>query len=146
MTSQNLYEDIIELIRQEAELDNFTFLSTDTFSELHTDFPPAQLMTSGKSTLQQEVSNSEPQSPVATQTTGTACSTSPSSAGSGSKILPQTDIAPQKAKAATPQPAEEARPIPAANVDLSSLTAETLTTANKQIYNGEHFSLSQASS
>jgi len=119
MADTSLYSDILDLIKDEAELDKYTALSLDTVQELYTDFPPVSV------TATPQLQNGENQQDRAVTTTPTP---------------PRTQQIP------TPKTQEpEATPIAPANIDLSTVTADSLNNGKigaSPIYTGEHFTIS----
>lgn len=123
MTGTSLYNDILELIKDEAELGKFTDLSLCTAQDLYTDFPP----TSTEAQQDQTITPLQESSSVA-------------------KEAEQQPASPHVAKATAAKIQEaEATPIKPANIDLSAITSQSLSNAkmgSTQMFTGDHFSIS----
>ena len=131
MPDLSLYNEILELITHEAELDNYTFLTASSLKGLHTDFPAVRV--DAVNPIQKSI---QPlQAPV-----NTIVQMPPPIQNNVIPQVPgQNKPIPQQA------PVPEAKPIAAANIDLSSITAKSLgsnTATYTQLYTGDHFTIS----
>ncbi len=145
MSEKGLYVELIEFLKRDAELDKFIHVSGDNLKELYIDFPPL-----AADEPQQEVNY---QQPAVTQAVVEMPVHQPQ-AEYQPQPKPQAEYQPQPVQQPQEQKVEqqvqvqaagtEARPIAPSNIDLSSITTETLqqyATSKQQLYTGEHFTL-----
>jgi len=138
MAELSLYNEIIEILQREAELNKYVAISPDALQELYTDFPPR---TTDNAPVQGAIQPTTAQpAPVNAPQAPSAANIAPQETPGSSSIqqaAPQAE--PQQVKAsATPA-------ITAASIDLSALTPDWLkanSTAASQIYTGSYLKIS----